>query len=354
MPFPLDPTFQLTGPPFLTAPDGTTVADQGGTEVDLTGVPLTVAPQSNAVQAGTSATIAAFVAGVLTVTGLTNMAPGSVGRILLLDGTNPGNRGFFPITAVLSSIAVQVADAGGVAPDTNSGAAATISAFAGTTVTLTGLTGMRLADVGRDITLSGCGTPANNGTFPISAFIDPTSVQITNAAGVFPDANSGAISWTEDVIPVSWIEAIDPAAFPPGDPLSTLVDEIVPLNYMQATFGPPRGGGSAILPVNAEVDAPVGQPTGENDPVLPTAGTRGPFSYVDPQQPVRLQPTAELTVNLDPNSLAFGQAPVMTDGPAVRPPEVLIRVPEPGAVPSAPTPSDGGIIYGDLNKVVFS
>jgi hypothetical protein len=47
-----------------------------------------------------------------------------------------------------------------------------------------------LTDVGNFVTISGATTPANNGTFPITAFGGPTNVTYTNAAGV-PEAFTG-------------------------------------------------------------------------------------------------------------------------------------------------------------------
>jgi hypothetical protein len=79
------------------------------------------------------------------------------------------------------------------------GAAATISAFSGGVVTLTGLTGMTTASVGHYLTLTGAATASNNGAFQITAYVSATSVKIANPAGVFPDANSGSISWVESI-----------------------------------------------------------------------------------------------------------------------------------------------------------
>lgn len=77
------------------------------------------------------------------------------------------------------------------------GAAATIGAIVAGVVTLTGLTGMTANSVGNFLTTSGAATGANNGTFLIVEYVSATSVKISNSAGVTPDANSGAISWTE-------------------------------------------------------------------------------------------------------------------------------------------------------------
>lgn len=86
----------------------------------------------------------------------------------------------------------------GEAVSGQTGAAATVSAFASGISTITGLTGMSATgSPGRFLTMSGAATPGNNGTFLIVAFVSATSVQVSNPSGVSPDANDGAISWTE-------------------------------------------------------------------------------------------------------------------------------------------------------------
>jgi hypothetical protein len=77
------------------------------------------------------------------------------------------------------------------------GAVANITVFASPLVTLTGLTGMTTQSVGRFLTISGAATGANNGTFLIAEYVSATSVKVVNASGVAPDANNGAITWTE-------------------------------------------------------------------------------------------------------------------------------------------------------------
>lgn len=77
------------------------------------------------------------------------------------------------------------------------GTVATITAFANNQVTLGGLTGMTATSTNHWITLSGAANAGNNGTFKIVRFVSATSVIIFNSAGVFPDANSGAITWQE-------------------------------------------------------------------------------------------------------------------------------------------------------------
>jgi hypothetical protein len=63
-----------------------------------------------------------------------------------------------------------------------SGVAASIS-FLGGVNTITGLSGMTQAIVGKSITLQGSTTPANNGAFLIASVLSATSVTVTNASG---------------------------------------------------------------------------------------------------------------------------------------------------------------------------
>jgi hypothetical protein len=76
------------------------------------------------------------------------------------------------------------------------GAAATIGT-SGPIATITGLTGMTANSVGNFLTITGAATGGNNGTFLIVTFNSATSVDIANATASAPDANDGAISWTE-------------------------------------------------------------------------------------------------------------------------------------------------------------
>lgn len=78
-----------------------------------------------------------------------------------------------------------------------SGSTASLTAFSGGLVTITGLTGMVTNSDGRFITISGAATPANNGTFEIVSFLSATSVQYSNSSATVPDANNGSISWIE-------------------------------------------------------------------------------------------------------------------------------------------------------------
>ncbi len=157
---------------------------------------------------GSAATINAFASPNLTVGGLTGQSVSSVGTLLALEGAGiAGNNGVFTITSDTSASIVVVNDVNGFFPDPNSGSirweqynagnTATISAVAGGLVTFTGLQNMTQNSVGHFLTVSGAAILGNNGTFLIVAFNSPTSVQVANASGVFPDANSGNISWIE-------------------------------------------------------------------------------------------------------------------------------------------------------------
>lgn len=67
-----------------------------------------------------------------------------------------------------------------------------ITALSAGAVTITGLTGMSPQSVGDSITITGAASPGNNGTFPVSQYLSPTSVKATNPNGVAGDANNGA------------------------------------------------------------------------------------------------------------------------------------------------------------------
>lgn len=76
------------------------------------------------------------------------------------------------------------------------GSSASISGSA-PTMTVSGLSGMSEQSVGNFLTISGSATVANNGTFLITDYINASTVEIQNAAGVSPDANNGSISWVQ-------------------------------------------------------------------------------------------------------------------------------------------------------------
>jgi hypothetical protein len=64
-------------------------------------------------------------------------------------------------------------------------------------VTMTGLSNMQVSAVGTPITISGAATAANNGTFIIQSVPSSSSVTFFNDSAVAPDANNGAISWSQ-------------------------------------------------------------------------------------------------------------------------------------------------------------
>lgn len=63
-------------------------------------------------------------------------------------------------------------------------------------ITISGLLNMTDQSVGHFLTLFGCSSSVNNGTFLISAFNTSTSVDVINASGE-TDLNNGSISWIE-------------------------------------------------------------------------------------------------------------------------------------------------------------
>jgi hypothetical protein len=82
-----------------------------------------------------------------------------------------------------------------------SGAAASITGFTNPIETITGLTGISPAFVGKQIIISGAASGGNNGAFTIASVIGTTSVTVINASAVAPDGNNGAISWSIPATP---------------------------------------------------------------------------------------------------------------------------------------------------------
>lgn len=81
------------------------------------------------------------------------------------------------------------------AANTDSGTAASVLAVTSGVATISGLSGMYEALAGQQLTFTGAASGGNNGTFTIASVLSDTSVTITNASAVAPDANNGAISW---------------------------------------------------------------------------------------------------------------------------------------------------------------
>jgi hypothetical protein len=85
-----------------------------------------------------------------------------------------------------------------------SGTAASITSTGGSGVfgvtsgffTVTGLTGMGIAQNQQYLTISGAGSAANNGTFQIVHVLSSTSAICANRSAVAPDANNGALVWS--------------------------------------------------------------------------------------------------------------------------------------------------------------
>lgn len=85
----------------------------------------------------------------------------------------------------------------GSAVSGQTGAAASVSVVVGDVVTITGVTGMVAASVGRCLVISGAASAGNNGTFKITTVSTATTINVENSAGVAGDANNGSISWVE-------------------------------------------------------------------------------------------------------------------------------------------------------------
>lgn len=234
------------GAQFLTAPDGTTAPDVAGDPVDLTGVPLTVAP-SFAFQKGDNAAITAFAAGVLTVSGLLgNMTQEDVGRDLMLTMAQQGTAAIFNIAFPLvsffdfsatfdESMVGKNIEIKGSTPGSNNGLYLITEVSGPATLTATRL-GPVFADASvlswrivNDNALQGPNFGGNSGVFPIIAVLDPITVQVTNPNGLFPDAFSGGIVWNE--VPSQ-------TDFPPGDPLTYLAELATPFNINTVSPGP--------------------------------------------------------------------------------------------------------------------
>ena len=79
---------------------------------------------------------------------------------------------------------------------TGSGTAASVTAAVGTHATITGLTAMVPSMVGQYLKFTAAASGGNNGTFQIFQYISATSVKVTNAGAVAPDANNGSIHWS--------------------------------------------------------------------------------------------------------------------------------------------------------------
>jgi hypothetical protein len=78
-----------------------------------------------------------------------------------------------------------------------SGSTASIVSMMGNLLTVVGLSGLSSTSEGHDLSLSGCNSLPNNGTFSIIEYLSSSSVIVVNGSGVAPDANNGNIIWEE-------------------------------------------------------------------------------------------------------------------------------------------------------------
>jgi hypothetical protein len=140
--------------------------------------------------AGTVVTIS-----LLTGAGLTNAY---IGRSITLAGMSATNNGTWTIVTVPSATSVTVTKVLQVGQTGGSGTTWSVTGNGVAALQISGLSGMTAASVGRTLTLSGsANTAANDGSFTIASFVNATTVTITNASAVGPDANNGLIVWTE-------------------------------------------------------------------------------------------------------------------------------------------------------------
>lgn len=324
---------QITGPQFLTAPDGTTAPDVAGTPVDLTGVPLTVAP-SFALQTGDSATIIASVPGAMTVSGLSgNMVASDAGRRMRIEGAMEGNAAsvslVVPPNAIIDGLMnLTVDDVGRKIVIDNAANAANNGTFPITVVNAM----LGIANIINPLAVPGdLGLPpgiqwkiipsnaedagrqtdtGNDGTYTITTVVDPITVILANPnALATPDPFSGSIHWQE-------LPAL--TDFPPGDPLTNVaLRQYIPLNINAPAPGPATFGDyvAELDPVvlndsDGLFSAP--QDAGADDPAVPGTGGVGTLvDFTNPQAPVRFELNSEI-----PN-MPDGQSQVMQGGPQV-------------------------------------
>jgi hypothetical protein len=184
----------------------------------------------------------------------------------------PASTATFPDLNTLSDNSVNFQTAGVQQGDTITltpmrGTAASFTAFGSGTLTVTGLSGMAQSFVGQQITFSGAATAGNNGTFTIFAYISPTSIQVSNPAGVAPDAHNGAIHWTLEqntgtflvsqvtqntLTPTTSFVTVDPSAYTVTRRLQ------VPLGYVNSVrfrYGYPTGANAGTFSTSVTVVA---------------------------------------------------------------------------------------------------
>lgn len=85
-----------------------------------------------------------------------------------------------------------------------SGTSATVNSASGGFAVITGLSGASgdtATDYNSYLTVSGAAHAGNNGTFQIVSVVSGTEVEIANPLGVYPDANSGSLTWSISKFP---------------------------------------------------------------------------------------------------------------------------------------------------------
>lgn len=151
---------------------------------------------------------------------------------------------------------VMVRDLGSGA--SSSGAAASIASVTAGLAVLTGGSGFSAGSVNRLLVISGSGTAANDGAFPITRFIDTTSVEYSNPNAVAPDGNNGAIVWEQ--VTAKFGHIINAPAFTTGGGV-TVTD--VKAGIATLVGAPASTFTSAAVGKRIRMSAGVG--TGEND-----------------------------------------------------------------------------------------
>lgn len=323
---PQDPSILLipAGAQFLTTPDGTTAPDVAGAPVDLTGVPLTAAPDY-ATLTGSVATIGGFLSPFLNVEtlipepeiSLGSIPPGVAGKRLQLVGAQEGNvgeitgpganpgefilEGLANLTGMSDAIFIEIA---GAANPTNNGVFLIASITSNTIAVI--INAAAVAEAGlswRRLDLNGEPLPVTTNTgnagifdiYSVSAF----GASVVNLDGMGADQWSGDILW--NVLPAL-------TDFAPGDPITFIAEQqAIPLNINTPTSGPARFANYTAT------QQPVGGPPLNPTPVNAgggnqSAGVSGPSGVGavvsnDAQNPQRF----ELSAAIPNNSLGMSQ-----------------------------------------------
>ncbi len=137
---------------------------------------------SGGTQGSVSATTIVIPASLLTST--TGVALGVAGSLVEVQFTSLKNGNYGAAATLASTSTVPYVSSNGTMRNR-------------VVVTLTGLANMTASAVGQPLVISGAANAANNGTFIIESVVSSSSVTIYNDNAVVPDANNGAISWSQ-------------------------------------------------------------------------------------------------------------------------------------------------------------